>query len=116
MLYHQILDLNIKQQDRRGTGEFNTKADIEKAIQETGARTSIKDIADTSKEEVVEDKETISTLSGVGDQINELDLTDDEKLLVTQAQNALAQGNQSKAQSIINSIKIESMGSFNVCS
>ena len=101
-----------QQQDRRGTGEFNTKADIEKAIQETGARTSIKDIADTSKEEVVEDKETISTLSGVGDQINELDLTDDEKLLVTQAQNALAQGNQSKAQSIINSINNEKLNSI----
>ena len=30
-----------QQQDRTGTGEFNTQADIEKAIQDTGARTSI---------------------------------------------------------------------------
>ena len=38
-----------QQQDRTGTGEFNTQANIEQAIQDTGARTSIRDIADTSK-------------------------------------------------------------------
>ena len=38
-----------QQQDRKGTGEFNTQANIEQAIQDTGARTSIRDIADTSK-------------------------------------------------------------------
>ena len=65
-----------------------------------------------NKEEVVEDKETISTLSEVGDKIKELDLTDDEKTLVTQAQNALAQGNTSKAQSILNSINNEKLNSI----
>ena len=78
--------------------------------------TPVSDAAQVAnKEEVVEDtetKETISTLSGVEDKIKELNLTEDEKTLVTQAQNALAQGNTSKAQSILNSINNEKLNSI----
>jgi hypothetical protein len=41
-------ELREQQQDRTGTGEFNTQADIEQAIRDTGARTGISTDTDTS--------------------------------------------------------------------
>ena len=75
-----------QQTDRPGTGDFNTQANIEKAIQDTGARTSIRDIADTSKGNLQSDPEKVKQnikQKNAEDRKTELDakndLTKDEK-------------------------------------
>ena len=85
----------------------DTYAGFEQAAQDQAAGTTT-----TEEEEETVDETVSTTVSEVGDKINKLELNENEKLLVSQAQAELTKGNQAKAQRIIDSINSAALNSI----